>query len=290
MFQLVKSEVRDLTPRLTQEFCEMEASPTERELNPQRVKHLREKADAGLLVTFHWSVANFNGKRLRMNGQHSSTMLAGLDGNFPKGLKVHVDEYEVTDSGDLATLFRQFDDKKSSRSTNDVAGAYQGLHQELRDIPRTSAKLAVDGISWYQRAVEGDASRGGDDAYTRFGDQRVWPFIKWIGEIFSIKTPELKRPAVVGAMYATFISNEKISRTFWDKVARGGDEYNDMAPETVLDNWLKAATDKEKKEILKIKPAHFYQGCVYAWNAYREEKSIKDIRSDTKKGFLTAVG
>jgi hypothetical protein len=56
--------------------------------------HLKTKAEAGQLITFHWSVARLGDKRLRMNGQHSSNMLCGLNGHFPTGLKVHLDEYE----------------------------------------------------------------------------------------------------------------------------------------------------------------------------------------------------
>src|SRR5215472_13998382 len=142
-FKLVKSDVRELTPELAEEFRTLEASPTERELNPGRLKHLKMKAEAGQLVTFHWSVARLGEKRLRMNGQHSSNMLCGLNGQFPKDLKVHIDEYEVPNKASLALLFRQFDDRKSNRSPSDVAGAYQGLYEELRDVPRGPAKMAV---------------------------------------------------------------------------------------------------------------------------------------------------
>ena len=35
----------------------------------------------------------------------------------------------------------------------------------------------------------------------------------------------------------------------------------------------------------EVKPANLYQGCVFAWNAYREGKAISTIRFDTKKGL-----
>jgi len=35
----------------------------------------------------------------------------------------------------------------------------------------------------------------------------------------------------------------------------------------------------------EVKPANLYQGCVFAWNAYREGKTISTIRADTKKGL-----
>jgi hypothetical protein len=45
-YRLVKSEVRDLTRELAEEFRNLEPSPTERELNPLRLKHLKMKAEA----------------------------------------------------------------------------------------------------------------------------------------------------------------------------------------------------------------------------------------------------
>lgn len=67
MFELVKSEVLPLTPDLARQFKEMDPSPTERDLNPARLKMLRDKADKGLLITFNWSTAVLGERRLRIN-------------------------------------------------------------------------------------------------------------------------------------------------------------------------------------------------------------------------------
>ena len=69
MFHLSKSEVLPLTPELARQFKEMEPSPTERDLNPARLKMLRDKADKGLLIPFNWSTAVLGERRLRINGQ-----------------------------------------------------------------------------------------------------------------------------------------------------------------------------------------------------------------------------
>jgi hypothetical protein len=292
MFRLVKSEVKDLTPSLAQEFRELTPSPTERDLNPNRVKHLMEKATADpcQLVTFHWATARMGNQRWRMNGQHSSTMLCELNGNFPQGLKVHQDEYEVAKEEDLAQLFQQFDDRKSGRSSGDVAGAFQGLYEPVREVPKSSAKIAVDGVVWWRRSVEGISVPAGDKAYELFSETGLHSFIRWIGDTFSIKTPEMRKIQVVSAMYATFTANETGARTFWEQVSRGGVEYEDNAPATILDGWLKNISDKETKDPdLKLKPANYFQACIYAWNAFREEKTIKDIKFDTKKGFLRVI-
>ena len=283
-YKLVKSEVRDLTRELAEEFRNLDPSPTERELNPARLKHLKMKAEAGQLVTFHWSVARLGEKRLRMNGQHSSNMLCGLNGLFPKGLKAHIDEYEVPNKASLALLFRQFDDRKSNRSPGDVASAYQGLYEELHDVPKGPAKMAVEGACWYDRNVEGLPPVSGDDQYVRFGEPGLHGFIRWVGELFTIKTPELRRQTIVAAMYGTFTKNEAEARKFFAEVARGGEEYTENAPSTILDAWLKAMAEKRGAKT-EVKPANLYQASVYAWNAYRENKTITSVKYDTKKGL-----
>ena len=284
-YRLVNAEVRELTRELAEEFRNLEPSPTERELNPARIKHLKTKAEAGQLVTFHWSVARLGNKRLRMNGQHSSNMLCSLNGDFPKGLMAHIDEYEVPNKASLALLFRQFDDRKSNRSPSDVAGAYQGLYDDLHDVPRGAAKMAVEGACWYNRYVEGLPAPTGDDQYERFGEPGLHAFIRWFGELFSVKTPELRRQTIVAAMYGTWAKNEREARKFWGEVARGGVEYEDSHPATVLDGWLKAAIEN-KTQKRELKPAQFYQGSIFAWNAYRDDRTITSIRFDMKKGLL----
>jgi len=292
MFKLIDAEVKPLTPQFAAEFRGMEASPTERELNPLRVKHLKEKAEAGQLVTFHWSVAQLGQRKLRMNGQHSSAMLCGLNGTFPEGLMVHLDTYEVDSPDGLALLFRQFDDRKSSRSPLDVSGAYQGLYEPLKQAPREMAKLAIEGHVWYQRTVEGAPVPPGDSQYELFSNPALHNYVNWIGGLITKKTPEFKRPAVVGAMYATFIRNELEARTFWDDVARGGVKFDDQAPATVLANWYKALEENPKRGAPDIKPASLYQGSIWAWNAFREGKQLTQFSRnayDTKKGFFDVV-
>jgi hypothetical protein len=284
-FRLLKSEVKPLTRELAEHFRDLEPSPTERDLNPARLKYLQEQAEAGLLITFNWARAKMEGKTLRVNGQHSSNVLCGLNGEFPQGLFAHIDDYEVDGPEGLAVLFRQFDQRKSARSSADVAGAYQNLHPELHQVAKPIGKLGIDAITWHRRTIEGAPTESGDAVYTAFGTVGNHPFLLWLSDVFSIKTPELKKTQIVAAMYATFIKNADEARKFWDQVARGGIEYEDNAPATVLDGWLKAIKEGEIKT--ELKPAQYYQGCIWAWNAFREEKEIKDIKCDTRKSWYT---
>src|ERR1019366_3574808 len=114
-FRLSHTDVKPLTADLALSFRDMQPSQTEREINPRRLKHLRQKADAGCLVAFHWAIAEIGGQIVRVNGQHSSNMLCQMDGSFPDGLTAVIETYDVDDNYSLALLFKQFDDRKSSR-------------------------------------------------------------------------------------------------------------------------------------------------------------------------------
>jgi hypothetical protein len=285
MFTLIKSETKPLTPELAAAFHAMPASPTERGFDKARAKMLREKAEAGQLISFNWATARLGDKEFRVNGQHSSAVLCELNGSFPKGLKVHLDTYEVDNKDGLALLFRQFDSRKSGRTPTDVAGAYQGLHEELKDVPRAEAKIAVEGANWYLHHIEGLPGLKGDDVYTMFADANYYPFVKWVGDVFSIKTPELRKATIVAAMFGTFEKSEEEARKFWHDVARGGREYEENHPTTLLDAFYKRVAEN-KREAMEFKPAHYYQAAIYAWNAHRGEKPITSIKPDTKKGML----
>ena len=289
-FRLLESEVVPLTPELARNFRDMPASPTERPLDPARLKLLSEKIDLGLFIPPHWSKANYNGQIIRLNGQHSSHVLSECNGNFPHNIQAHIDLYEVTTRDGLAQLFAQFDARKSGRSLSDVSGAYQGLHEELGGIPREIAKLGIDSVAWFRRNIEGVPTPSGDQVYSLFKETGLHGFLKWLGELVTIKTPELKRTQVGSAMYATFTKNADEAKNFWDEVARGGDRFEESAPSTVLDTWLKTTKETGRNGTkMPLKPGNFYNGCIHAWNASRQSKSIKTINFETKKGWFEAA-
>lgn len=292
MFNLLNTETKPVTHELAMQFRDMEASPTERDLDPSRVNHLREKAQAGLLVCFNWATAQLGNRTLRMNGRHSSTMLVELNGEFPANVVAHIDNYQVDDENGLALLFRQFDDRKSGRSPADVSGAYQGLYESLRSISRPVAKRGVEAVAWWRRTVEKSPAPSHDDVYSLMGETGLHEFLRWLPTILTVKTREMEVVAVVAAMYATYNTSTAGATEFWSSVARSGVLYDDTAPATILDEWLQKLKSKEPADVAmlgKVGAAQYYQGCIYAWNAYRKNMSLNGIRYDTTKGFFKIV-
>jgi len=282
-FRLTNATASPLTRELAERFRTMPDSPTERPLDDHRLAFLTEKAAAGLLVSFHWATAALGTQTFRVNGQTSSAMLCSLDGPFPEGLFVHLDEYEVDDVEGLALLFRQFDTRQSSRTVQHVYIAYQGIVPALRAVAPATGKIGIEGIAWYLHMVEKVPVLKGDDVYSLVLDPRYQDFLVWLNTVLNIKTPELKEKAIVAAMYATLLCYGDEASGFWEDVARGGDEFESTHPTTLLDTWLLQAKKKELKK--KPAPGELYQGCLYAWKAAHDHKAIRDIRLDTKKAL-----
>ena len=88
---------------------------------------------AGQATVFNWAIAvRPDETERRINGQHSSHLLAGMNGDLPGGLMVNLSRYTVEDERDEILLFRQFDPKHSLRSRGDIAGAYQIVEEDLQ--------------------------------------------------------------------------------------------------------------------------------------------------------------
>jgi hypothetical protein len=264
---LKKSETVKLTRDVALQHRDMTPSPTEREFDAKRVKFLRGKIVEGLFLPPSWAVAEFKGKLVRMNGQHSSHALCDSNGDFPKGITAHVDTYAATDADDLAMLFRQFDARQSCRSSLDIAGAYQGLFDGLENVNRKHALQAVKGISWYLRTIDGEAAPTGDDIGKMFSNNSYHGFICWCETVFTSKCLEMQRDQVVAAMYGTYILSESRARTFWSNVAKGG--VDEGSVEGMLSEQLTSDRD-EKDSRKKLKAAQVYGICAKAWNCFSE--------------------
>ena len=281
--KLVKSSTEKVTPELVNLFATMTPSITERPLDDSRVDYLRTRLTEGNAIPFIWSYVVFDGVKYRMNGMHSSTMLAGLNGNMPDGLIAHVDEYEVSAPEEMVNIFRQYDARKSGRSPTDVAHAYASVVPGLAGIPTEILKLGAEGINWCATTVDHLPAKKADDRYEDLMKEQNLTFLQWIGKVFSMKTPELRSKPVMAAMYKTYFVDLERADEFWSSVAHGGDEYNETDPARAIDKWL--IRIKDPKDALKVREAQVYQACIFAWNAFVDGKQLSKITHDTTKGL-----
>ncbi|KKN36559.1 hypothetical protein LCGC14_0772280 [marine sediment metagenome] len=286
LFRLSNSETVPLDLAIARKHRDMPGSPTERELTPKRLKHLIDKIKQGLFVCPCWAVVRYKSIDYRMNGQHSSTALCDAHEFFPEGLSVHVDTYEADTEAGVAQLFRQFDDRVSGRSGLDISGAYQGLFDAIRHVPRKEAWQAAKGISWFVRTIEKMSIVTGDDVGELFMVRLYDGFIEWLSGVMTIKTPEMRSDPVIGAMYGTFLASEERARSFWSAVARGGEE-DGTAPSQLSIQLVAAKGQKNPDK--KLVPMQLYGICVRAWNCYVDGDTPKAAFTQQKKKPLPEI-
>jgi hypothetical protein len=280
-FRLTDSETVDVTRDLAVKFSTMPAALVERDLKAKRLDYLKENVLNGRAITFCWAQAQIDGsdELIRVNGFHSSTMLAKLNGEFPVGLKAHIDTYAVADKAATVLLFRQIDNRLSARTVDDIAGAYQGLEEDLVTVPKAAGRKAVEGAAWFLMNKRGDDIPTGDERFDLFSRAALHPFFLMAGRVLSLKTPEFTKP-VVGAMFGAWEREPNDAETFFGDVAKQGGGNDADHPATVLDAWLVEA--REEKEN-KPKEHEVFYACAVAWNAFRNHKSLGKIAKFNKK-------
>lgn len=267
-FVLKSSETMPLTKELTIAHRDMPASPTERTFSESRAKKLRLVFEDGLLLPCTWAKAIWKGKHVRMNGQHSSHVLADLD-PFPDDTFVHMDVYEAQSEEGMAQLFRQFDARVSGRSATDCSHAYQGLFDEVAAVPETKALSAIKGINRYHKLSGEGEHFSGDDIGKMFFNRSYDRFIGFIDELLSGKCKELTRDEILAAVYGTYQASETNAAEFWKDVKTA---HKDGHPSQVLDEILeKDAEQTDSKK--KLKPVSRYAICVKAWNSFLADEA-----------------
>ena len=287
-FRLVKSETlivgREQALEQARAHQTLLRSPAERDLDPKWVEELVGRIKAGRWLPCSWATVIYEGVKSRMNGQHSSQAILDAGDGLPDQVVIHLDQYEAHEPEGMGLLFRQFDDRNSGRSKQDVAGVYQGLTKEaLEGISRKKAKIGIEGIGWFNRVIEKVPVSSGDDLYKNMLREVFHPFIRWLENILSIKTPELERVPIVAAMYGTFIKSEAAAQDFWANVAKNN-LSDDSDPRAVLSAELvKIREDKGKAKTPA--PGEYYAKCIKAWRAFRMGEKIHSLSVNTKKGL-----
>jgi hypothetical protein len=219
-------------------------------------------------------------------------MLDGLGDQLPTGLRFTLEHYKVKNRDEFALLFQQFDPQKSARKDVDISGVYQCAHDELVDIARADAKLALDGYIWYQRQIERiQGIPVGNAAYSLFGDSGLHEYIKWVHAFHEhpSKSREYRIQQVAAAQFATFQANETEARTFWEKARGAADSEDDSSPEIVLGKWLLDLKEGTLEKPDGFGARNYYQGCVFAWNAARDGRQIQSVKWEVKKNTPLSV-
>lgn len=272
MFKLVSSKLEKLTPELAKRFAKMPGTVGERPLNPSRLEYLAQKIRECRFHTPRWAIGLIGNKEYRVNGQHSSTVLSQLNGDFPKGLKVQIDTFQCDGKDDLPELFEQFDPPISSRSRTDLAVVHARLHKELDGIAPTNLFYIIQGIAAHHLLLE-EVERL--DMFERAN--LIHNNIDFALFAHSIsKAPRLAKPGLIAAAYETWRLDRADAELFWTQVVDRSNP-DPKHPTRLLGNFMCDGLESDKQRTMPTSwdTRAYYAKCIHAWNAWRRNVTTK---------------
>jgi hypothetical protein len=278
MWKLIdKPRTVRVTKPIAREFAEMDAPPQDRPLNERRLLIYRRMLANESFRPVSWArcYCKETGGTYRINGKHTSTLLAGLE-SLPEFYAV-IESYEAETLEDVARLYATFDSKTQSRTSNDINRAFAASVPELAPLPAKLISVAVTGIS-YAKWLDAYSTHTAADRAELLLDHT--DFVLWLHDLIGGHKEtyrHLYRGPVVAAMFQTWQKSHKDATTFWLAVR---DETGEMPslPDRRLAKWLSTmylsfGMGAAGPAYRRASSREFLVRCIHAWNAWRKGKT-----------------
>ncbi len=288
MIKYLQTTTQSLTPKLAHEVANMNAWDGERALQKRRIAFLEKMLNDGLFYSPRWSfvkVQSHGNLKFRMNGQHSSHVLASRGGPFPRGLVAIMDEFSASDDNEVAELFALFDTQQSLRNRAEVTNAHARCHRELDAASPTTLTAIASGIAYGldDGKTPRSVMRASDTAKLLHGYTK---FAQWAIS-FAGSKKWLKRASVIGCMFRTHEVCPISCDAFWALV-RDESHAERKHSSRVLADFLRDSVHTlgaiRRSDASKWTSRAFYVKCIHAWNAYRSG-STTDLKYHRNAGI-----
>lgn len=279
-WRAIKREEVTATTEMAKQIRDAEPWKYDRPTNTRRLDFLLDRLVAGEFRTCEWALAycKEDGRTYRVNGKHTSTILAEMDSSV-NSPKVVYTKYECETLKDVGDLYNTFDSNENIRTMLDAAQSVSASDPRLAGVFKTNLTLAIASIVYAKRgetAYQGlPRSQRADLLLEEIG------FTIWLDHLLDHANNGNRYLAVMGvgaAMYLTFKKYPKLSEEFWMEV-RDGLNPNPEAPSRKLQRWLLTGTTAGRAERYAHKRdrgkdrRELLVRCIHAWNAWRKGTS-----------------
>lgn len=264
------------TKELAIEFRDMDPAPQDRLLSKKRLEVYQALMRKGAFRPVTWAKAWCNETKgyYRVNGKHTSTMLAQLE-DIPE-FYITIEEYVSDTLQDIAELYATFDSKMMSRTTGDINLAFAGTLPLLQGISARVINSCVAGLTYAHGLAQGEES---GKYYLR--EQPVdraerileYPeFIKWVYDLGTNSVRHMIRVPVIAAMFGTWTRDKDKADAFWTAVKNETGEKPEL-PDRRLAKYLQSVECMKTNSMGASGYREIYVKSLHAWNAWRREES-----------------
>lgn len=279
MFKFTKHSHRVITKSLAEQWRDTPTIAGDRNLLTSRMESIRREILAGRVRVFEWAIGRLpDGTAFRVNGKHSSNILASLE-PFPLDCRANIDEYACEDMNDVVALYDTFDPGFSGRSQGNV-------NQSVLCISAMNGKVGLRDFSCCQAGIMvakyGHASTGikrispADRARATAAES---DFLMFFSNLVTgvDATKMLRRSSVASAMFQTWTKDRNDAQTFWTAVRDETDQVG--SPTRILAKYLSRTViihsgKPEAKKDVDLSSSMEYK-CLLAWNAWRKKTTLK---------------
>ncbi len=263
-----------VTRAVANEWHSMSQVPNDRPLSERRLLVYERMLKLNEFRPVSWAkcFCKETGETYRVNGKHTSTLLAGLP-QIPEFYAV-IESYEADDLGDVAKLYATFDSKTQSRTASDINRSFAATVPELRGLHGPIINLCVSGIG-YAKYQDGYFAKSAAERAEEMLDHV--DFCLWVNGVLELHPKSvMRRVPVIGAMMLTWQKSKASSTEFWTAVRDETGPAPDM-PDRRLSKWLslhcRSRASKLGSSTIGMATAreHFAR-CLTAWNAWRKKQ------------------
>lgn len=280
---LGKPQTVVVTKELAEKFANMDPAPHDRPLSERRLMVYNRILNDGGFRPVTWASAKCDetGGLYRVNGKHTSTMLAGKD-HLPLFYAI-VEEYQCDTLEDVAKLYATFDSNIQSRSARDIYLSFAATVPQLANLPRRHITVAVSGMTMHLQG-SGEGTKGREQAADRAELLLEYPeFVLWLSGILSAdregsderkQSRHLDRQPVVAAMMGCWQKNRHDATRFWSAVRDQSGHPNTVPDRKLAHYLLTVGVDSGggAKRLRPVTPREMYVKCIHAWNAWRKKE------------------
>jgi len=300
MYQLTNVKVEPLTIELAKEIATMPGLPGERPVNRARMNYLTLQLDRGGFASPAWAVAvdGKTGTKFRINGQHSSRLLADLaPDKFPGGLLAHIEYWAVDEIADEAPdLFNLFDHPRSARSNTDYMGTLRIRHSDLAAFDNKFLVNVAAGIAentkerWRARAAQNLPSadllevHSGRELGLYYVHEDCRRFAVWLRQfVGSMHAWMIARSGIVSEMLDDWQENAELAAEYWGFIFR--ENHPDFSDDTrEFAGMVQKLVGKPKS----AKPTELKKRAHLGWTRFRKLRDA-EIAAEKAKGEKTVT-
>ena len=281
--ELVLRETKVVTQSFAKHVAQMHGLADERPIREQRIAWLRSQVAQGIVLPWLWSFCVVDGQEYRINGQHSSRMLAELAPEaFPAGTVAFIAKWKCDSMDEAARIYAGYDSRGSARSCPQIYSVMMHADPAFADVNEKTFAASVVGIAYAEHGE--DAATSVPLAERCEGALRQPEFVHFLQRLLD-SNPEaaglVRRGPPVAAMYLGWNKAHQKCEEFWTMVCNGtAPEPNH--PSRKLQFYLrgvsvcKGAGSKQGKRM--DSPVEMIAKCVQAWNAFRRGESLSLLK------------